>query len=53
MQEEFILFGSQHISALSTVIAVSVATPIVLRTANNNEVKKICIDGFGYSFNTS
>ena len=40
MQEEFILFGSQHISALSTVIAVSVATPIVLRTANNNEVKK-------------
>ena len=40
MQEEFILFGSQHISALSTVIAVSVATPIVLRTANNIEVKK-------------
>ena len=32
--------GSQHISALSTVIAVSVATPIVLRTANNIEVKK-------------
>ena len=40
MQEEFILFGSQHISALSIVIAVSVATPIVLRTANNIEVKK-------------
>ena len=40
MQEEFILFGSQHISALSTVIAVSVATPIVLRTANSIEVKK-------------
>jgi len=40
MQEEFILFGSQHIGALSTVIAVSVATPIVLRTANNIEVKK-------------
>ena len=40
MQEEFILFGSQHISALSTVIAVSVAAPIVIRTANNIEVKK-------------
>ena len=40
MQEEFILFGSQHIGALSTVIAVSVAAPIVLRTANNIEVKK-------------
>ena len=40
MQEEFILFGSQHISALSTVIAVSVVTPIVLRTSSSIEVKK-------------
>ena len=44
MQEEFILFGSQHISALSTVIAVSVAAPIVIRTANNIEVKKFVFE---------
>ena len=40
MQEEFILFGSQHISALSTVIAASVVTPIVLRTSSSIEFKK-------------
>jgi len=40
MQEEFILFGSQHISALSTVIAASVVTPIVLRTSSSVEFKK-------------
>jgi len=40
VQEEFILFGSQHISALSTVIAASVVTPIVLRTSSSVEFKK-------------
>ncbi len=40
MQEEFILFGSQHIITLSTILTVSVAAPAIIRSVNHDEAIK-------------
>jgi len=40
MQEEFILFGSQHIITLSTILTVSVAAPAIIRSVNHDELIK-------------